>query len=130
MTASMETMLAQEALSFTPRSGSFDLAKLAAGIARIGFSFQDEARPERFVITSDAESRDAFRAARKENPEGPFPLVVNVEARPDEIMVWPAVYDPELKDLSRQVVEWILATWRCDVANEFGTDLETLPPPG
>ena len=127
MTASIDTMLAQEALSFTPREGQFDLKAVAAGIAGIGFSFQDAARPERFVISADAASRDAFRAARKADPDGPFPLVVNVEARPDELLVWPATYDPKLRELSRQVVEWIVATWQCDVANEFGTDLDELP---
>ena len=126
MTASMETMLAQEALSFTPRKGSFDLAQVAKGIAAIGFSFRDIARPERFVIASDAASREAFQAERKADPTGSFPLVVNVEARADEILVWPAVYDPKLKVLSQQVVAWILDTWECDVANEFGTDVEEL----
>jgi hypothetical protein len=128
MDADMDRLLRQDMLSFTPVSGSFDIEALAAGIAAIDFSFRDEARPERFVLVPEAASRDAIAAARRADPTSPFPMVVNVEARPDEVMIWPETYQPALLELSRKLLQWMLDNHECAIENDVGTDM--LAPAG
>ena len=90
MNPAIDDLLAQEMLSFTLVAGQFDVESLAAAIAGIGFSFRDATDPSRFVITSDAQSRDYFQAARRADPESLFPRVVVLQVTPDEVLVWPS----------------------------------------
>jgi hypothetical protein len=123
MAVDIDRLLAQEMLSFSLVSGSFDIDQLAAGIAGINYSFRDETRPERFVLAPEAETRDAIAAARRVDPTSPFPMVLNIEAHPEAVMLWPVTFQPELRELTARVVEWLLATYKCTVENDFGTDL-------
>ena len=123
MAVDMDRLLAQDMLSFTKVSGDFDVEELAAGLAGIDYSFRDEARPERFVLAPEAGTRDQIAAARRADPNSPFPMVLNIEAHPDEVMLWPVSYQLELAALSRRVIEWLLATYKCTVENDVGTAL-------
>ena len=123
MPVDIDRLMRQDMLSFSPVSGDFDIDELAEGIAAIDFSFRDEERPDRFVLTPEAETRDQIAAARRADPTNPFPLVLNLEAHPDAIMLWPVTYQPELRDLSKRVIEWLLATYKCTVENDLGTPL-------
>ncbi len=127
MTFDTGHLLEQDVLTFTPRAGEFDMDALAAGLAAIGSSFRDETRPERFVLTPDIATRDALRDARRADPASPFPFMVNVEAHPDQVLVWPATYLPELKALSRQLIEWLTTAYECDIENDDGTDMSDRP---
>jgi hypothetical protein len=122
-------LLAQEMLTFNPVAGSFDIDKVAEAIAGIGFPFRDEINPARFVISSDAESRDIFKKERLANPKAPLPFVLLVTVHPNEIIVSPIDDDPNLRAVSQKFVEWLTNTYECEVFNEFGTDIATLPEP-
>ena len=102
MNPAIDDLLAQEMLSFTLVAGQFDVESLAAAIAGIGFSFRDATDPSRFVITSDAQSRDYFQAARRADPESLFPRVVVLQVTPDEVLVWPSTTMDSLRALSRE----------------------------
>jgi hypothetical protein len=123
MAVDIDRLLKQDVLSFSPVSGAFDIDDLAEGIATIDYSFRDEDRPDRFVLAPEAETRDQIAAARRADPTSPFPSVLNLEAHPDAILLWPVTYQPELRDLSKRVIEWLLATYTCTVENDFGTPL-------
>ncbi|HVB67620.1 MAG TPA: hypothetical protein VNE67_07165 [Acetobacteraceae bacterium] len=123
MAVDMDRLLAQDMLTFSPASGQFDLGDLTDAVAEMQFAYQDEARPERFVLAPDAESRDKLAADRRANPAGPFPMLLNVELHPDSVIVWPVTYDPKLRALSQSLIEWMLTTHACTVENDFGTPL-------
>lgn len=123
----MDRMLDQEMLTFTPRAGSFDVERLASGLSGIGFPFRDEVHPERFLICATEKARAYFQAARRAAPSSPYPRVVNVDIRADRVNVWPASYHPALREVSRQVLEWLAADRDCDVVNEDDVDMTRLP---
>ena len=123
MAVDMDRLLSQDMLTFSPVSGAFDLGDLTDAISEMPFAYQDEARPERFVLAPDAESRDKVAAERRADPSGPFPMLLNVELSPDAVMVWPVVYEPTLRALSQHLIEWLLGTYPCTVRNDFGTPL-------
>lgn len=123
MDADMDLLLAQDMLSFTPLSGSFDVEAVAAGLAGIDFCYRDTARPERFCLVPEAGWRDNIAAARAADPKSPFPRACNLEVHADEVMVWPAASQPGLAAVSRQVLGWLLANYDCAIENDLGTDL-------
>lgn len=129
MTANMNVLLAQEMLKFTPVSGKFDVDAIAAAIGGVGFSFRDAADPATFVMSSDAESRDAFEARRRADPTSPFPYVPLAEVYPEKVLVWPIVNDAQSRDLSRQLLEWLTASYDCRITNDSGADVADLPEP-
>ena len=123
MNIDMDRLLAQDMLSLTPKSGSFDLEAVAAGIAGIDYSMRDTHLSERFCVAPDAAWRDEIAAARAADPDYPFPLVCTVEVRPDEVLVWPASHTPGLAACSRAVLEWLLGHKECWVENDLGADM-------
>lgn len=122
MIKTKEQLLDEETLDFKRVSGVFDVDKVAAAIADIGFSFRDESDPSMFVISSEAKAREIFQARRRADPSRGFPYVLLVQVRPALISVDP-VADGALRDLSRQFIDWLTTTYKCRVSNEFGTDL-------
>lgn len=117
----MDELLQQESLEFTPLEGEFDPALVAATIAGIGFPFQDEAYPTKFLISPDAPCRDFFQARRKENPQGNFPYLLIIEVTPSAIRL--ASPGPEYNAYAREFILWLTTHYRCAVVNESGTDL-------
>ncbi len=131
MTASIDELLAEEVLTFFPKSGTFDLETVASTIAGIGFPYRDVIEPTAFAIFSNAEDRDACREARIADPTSSFPYVLLVTVQPDEMVVYPVSSHPELRAFSVQFLEWMLQTYDCRIENDFGTDIsEPLPHDG
>jgi hypothetical protein len=128
MSPALDDLLAEESLNFTPLSESFDVERVAAAIASIGFSYRDEIEPSAFAIFSTEEGRDALRDARRADPTSSFPYVVLATVRPDVVVVFPAADEPELRVLSIELIQWIMDNYACRVENEFGTDMSVLPP--
>ena len=129
MTTARDDLLVEENLTFTPLSGSFDVETVAAAIAGIGFPYRDPFEPSAFAIFSKAEARDACSEARRADPSSSFPYVLIVTVRPDEIVVYPEGKQDDLRALSLQFLEWILANYKCRIENDYGTDVSEPPPP-
>ena len=123
VTALVDTLLDEEFLEFTPKTGGFDMEAVVKEIAELGFSFRDEADPERFVVTADEELRDEFQRRRREDPESPFPYVLLIRVTRERIVVSPSTFEDE-KPMTRRFVEWMLATYPCHVRNEYGLPLD------
>ncbi len=129
MIPAMDDLLAEGVLTFTPLSGTIDVESVAAAITGIGFAYRDEIAPSAFAIFSEEDARDACKAARRANPSSTFPYVLLVTVRPDVVIVYPAVANPELRTLSMQLIEWLRGTYACRIENEFGTDMSEPRPP-
>lgn len=127
MPVDMERLLRQDMLAFTPVVGSFDVETLAAGIAAIDYSLRDKAQPGRFVIVPEPGWRDAIATAREADPKSPFPGVVNVEAHPGVVMVWPAIDQPGLAAISTRLLKWLLDSYECHIENDLGIDMLARP---
>jgi hypothetical protein len=127
MIPSVDTLVQQEKLVFTPVSGTFDVDQVADAIAGIGFSFRDEADPSRFVIASDEASRNTFQERRRKDPNSRFPYVPLVRATPEQVALSPMPDPEQLRDLSVQFIEWLTSTYDCRVSDPFGTDLSAPP---
>jgi len=124
----VDDLLEYERLTFVPRQGVFDVDSVAAAIGGIGFPFRDEADRAMFVVSPDAGSRDVFLARRREDPESAFPYVLLIDAKPDEITVWPS-HLPGVPPLASQFVHWLLATTPCRISNDEGNELAGDGPP-
>jgi hypothetical protein len=120
----MEELIDQEMLVVSPVAGAFDVKEIAARIAATGFSFRDATEPSRFVISSDAASRDRFLARRRADPERGFPRTLMVDARPDAVLVWPVAGFAPLRALSEDFLAWLTTTHECRVESDDG---EALP---
>ncbi len=123
MPTSVDDLLPQEMLTFFPRLGVFDLDAVRAAFAKIGFPFQDDGDPNRYGFTVTAQSRDNMQAARRADPAGTFPMILLVDLAPDKITVSPVSYSDGQAALSRQVLEWLTATYDCFIENELGADI-------
>jgi hypothetical protein len=119
----VDTLLDEEFLAFTPETGVFDMEAVAQEITKLGFWFRDESDPARFVVTADEESRDEFQRRRREDPESPFPYVLLINAAPERIIVSPSTFDDE-KPMTRAFIEWLRATYPCQIKNEYGLALD------
>jgi len=122
MSLSMDTLVRQEQVRFTPKAGVFDVDRIAAAIAGMGSSYRDEADPSKFVLTSDDESRDEFQARRRADPSSRFPFMPLVTATPGEVTVSPIANHPDLRALSIQFLEWLTTTYDCRLEEETGAD--------
>jgi hypothetical protein len=129
MTPAVEVLLTEDSLFFTPLSGKFDVEAVAAAIAGIGFSYRDEVEPSAFAIFSREEDRDACRAARRADPTSTFPYVLLVTVRPSVAVVFPVASQEDLRVLSVQFLEWLMANYECRIENEFGTDMALVTRP-
>jgi hypothetical protein len=118
----MDTLLDEEFLEFTPTSGTFDVAAVARQIETLGFWFRDEADPTRYVVTTDRELRDEFERRRREDPESAFPYVLLIRLTPERIVVSPSTFADE-KAMTQTFIAWLLATYPCRVANDYGVEL-------
>ncbi len=132
MPVDMDRLLEQEMLMLTPAAsrfdtGRFDTGAVAAGLAGIGFPFQDDEKPSRFLICSDEESRQHFQAALRADPMGRYPRVVRVDVGADRLLVWPASYHPALREVSRQVLEWLITLSNATIVNEDDVDMADSP---
>jgi hypothetical protein len=123
MSFEIDRLLDQDMLAIYPITGEFDVDVLASGIANIDYSFRDETRPERFLLTPRSVTRDAVMSQRHLNPTSPFPMLINVEAHPDVVMVWPATFTPELRELSEKLITWLLSAYRCKIENDCDLNL-------
>jgi hypothetical protein len=129
MTASIDELLAEEVLTFFPKSGTFDLETVASAISGIGYPYRDVIEPTAFAVFSNAEDRDECQNARIADPTSSFPYVLLVTVQPEEIVVYPISSHPELRAHSVQFLEWMLKTYDCRIENDYGTDIsEPLPP--
>jgi len=118
----MDKLPQQERLEFVPCNGSFDIHAIAAAIARLGFSFRDDTDPTMFVVSPDSQSRDTFQTRRREDPESAFPYVLLIKAEPERITVWTSAI-PGIEPLTTEFLRWLLASYRCRITNEEGTDV-------
>ncbi len=118
----METLLDEEFLEFTPKTGAFDTDAVEREIAKLGFWFRDEAEPTRFVVTADEEARDEFQRRRKDDPESKFPYTLLIRVSPDRIVVSPSTFEAE-KPMTRSFIEWLMSAYPCRVRNDYGIDL-------
>ena len=118
----MDKLLQQERLEFVPSNGSFDIHAVAAVIARLGFSFRDEADPTMFVVSPDSESCDIFQTRRREDPETAFPYVLLIKTELARITVWTSAI-PGVEPLTAEFLHWLLANCSCRITNEEGTDV-------
>lgn len=119
----IDELLAQEMVVLTPRSGAFDLERIRTAFAGIGFPFQEDGDPNRYGFCVTAGSRDRFQAARRARPDDPFPFILLVDISADKVTVSPVTYDDEQKALSRQVLEWLVTAYDCDIGNQDGADM-------
>ena len=127
MPVEMDRLLEQEMLTLTPIDGRFDTDAVAVGLAGIGFPFQDDEKPSRFLICSDEDARQHFHAALRADPLGRYPRVVRVDVRADRLLVWPASYHPALREVSRQVLEWLTTAYDIAIVNEDDVDMSGAP---
>ena len=104
-------------------ASSFDRDAIAARIADLGYSFQDEADPTMFVVASDANSRDTYRERRRQDPSRGFPHVLLIRVEPGEVTVYQSA-TAKFLDYSREFVPWLVSHYPCRVTNEFGTRFE------
>lgn len=118
----MDQLFEQEELHFEPTGTTFDVDKIAARIATLGFSFRDESDPAVFVVASDAESRDVFQSRRRADPDSGFPYVLLIRGEPKRVTIYQLV-GGEFLDYSREFVPWLLGEYSCRICNESGLEL-------
>ena len=123
MIPNIEELLAEENLTFTLKSGTFDVELIAAAIAGIGYPYRDELNPSCFAIFSAPKWRDDCRARRLADPSSTFPYVLLVADKPHSVRVYPVSSQEDLRVLSVQFLEWMLSHYTCRIENEFGTDM-------
>ena len=124
--SAMDILLQEDELHIVPVEGTFDTAVIAARIGETGFSFQDEARPETWVVSSDEPSRDTFREHRLADPASGFPRTLLIELRPNEVVVYPVAGYAPLRELSEQFLEWLTNSRPCRVTGELGGALPSV----
>jgi hypothetical protein len=129
MTPAMDVLLTEDSLYFTPLTGTFDVEAVAEAISKIGFPYRDEIDPSAFAIFSKEEDRDACRAARRADPTSTFPYVLLATVRPTVVAVFPMASQEDIRVLSIQFLEWLMANYECRIENEFGTDMASLTQP-
>jgi hypothetical protein len=120
MRSAMDLLLQEDELHIVPAEGAFDTAAIAARIGETGFSFQDEAKPEMWVVSSDEPSRDAFRERRLADPKSGFPRTLLIELRAQEVVVYPVAGYKPLRELSEQFLEWLTHSRPCRITGELG----------
>jgi hypothetical protein len=118
----MDELLNQQELYFTPRSGLFDVERVAEAILSIGLSVRDEFVPSLFLLFLDEESRDVQLLRRRNNPKAPLPYVLLIQVEPDEICV-NQFAGREHAEQSRTFLTWLAKNSACRLRNEEGTDL-------
>ncbi len=115
--------LTEDELRVLPRQGTrFDVDKVAAHVAGLGFSFRDATMPAMFVVAATAAQRERLQAARVAHPEAGFPHVLLIEVSETEIGVAPAEGDG-LETLTVAFLDWLIAEYDCRVISELGADL-------
>lgn len=128
MTLAMDDLLAEDMLTFTPRSGSIEIDKVAGAIAGIGFPYRDEADPSVFALFSDEAGRTACRDARRADPASPFPFVPLITVRPEVVVLYQQTEQSDLLALSAQFITWLTGAYDCRIKNEFNVDMADRPP--
>lgn len=123
MAYDLNRLLEQDMISLTLNSGIFDVDALAARLAQFDYFLRDAHRPERFIFATNAEVRDGIARERQLDPQSPFPMLLNLEVRPEQILIWPVSYTPELKDLTSRVLTHLLLNDRCLIENDLGLSL-------
>ena len=113
---------ASELFRFRPARGTFDTKAVAAKILSMGSAAPDPLEPGVFLVTTSPEVLQYALDARRQRPRE-FPYIVVVRVAPGEVSV-PTQLDEEHLRLARQLMEWILASYDCQVADEYGNPVE------
>src|SRR5690348_4252829 len=113
MNPSVDKILDEDTLTFTPKIGEFDTDAVAAAILRNGYPYHDTADPNVFALFSDPAARDDCRNSRAANPETTYPYVPLLTVRPSAIMLFNADAENELRDLAALFVTWLTSSYDC-----------------
>lgn len=118
----MNALVEQEELHFKPKSGAFDVDRIAERISSLGYSFRDEIDPTMFVVCRDEASRELFRNERRRQPPADFPYVLLICVKPGKVSLYQlpgTAFDP----LAEEFISWFVTQQPVSVVNESGTDL-------
>lgn len=116
-------------LDIVPVSGTFDVEAIAARIEQLGFSFRDKEDPSRFVVTTDAATRDFYRERRRADPDSDFPHLLLIGVKPKGIFVAPSMFEDE-EPLALEFLGWLSKVYRCRISDANGTELPGLVQAG